>query len=119
MEMDMSFDASKRDSAALERLSALMDGELDPSAVAQACGHWGTDDDARSSWHAYHLIGDVLRSDDLAEGSARDVDFMRPLRVRMSSEPVVLAPMPMSIPRPAAAARARWSWRTSSAVAAG
>src|ERR1700712_2372367 len=99
MEMDMSFDASKRDAAALERLSALMDGELDQSAVAQACGHWGADDDARSSWHAYHLIGDVLRSEDLAEGSARDVEFMRTLRARMSSEPVVLAPMPRQTPR--------------------
>ena len=88
----MSFDASKRDSAALERLSALMDGELDPSAVAQACGHWGTDDDARSSWHAYHLIGDVLRSDDLAEGSAREtfhgeVSHQLTLRSRLGTDP--------------------------------
>ena len=37
--------------------------EADP-----ACGAWADDDTGRGarSWHAYHLIGDVLRSDDLA-----------------------------------------------------
>ena len=45
-----------------ERLSALMDGELDDDAAAGCCLRWRDDTDVRSSWHAYHLIGDVLRS---------------------------------------------------------
>jgi sigma-E factor negative regulatory protein RseA len=130
MEMDMSFDASERDAAARERLSALVDGELEGDAVTQACGHWRDDGGARSTWHAYQLIGDVLRSDDLADGSSRDAAFLTSFRLRMKDEPVVLAPQPRrSLPfllpatRPTTASvgarRGRWSWGTSSAVAAG
>lgn len=111
-------DHAKRDAAALERLSALVDGELDADGAAQACGHWRDSGEARASWHAYQVIGDVLRSDDLARDPARDADFLRSLRVRLRDEPVVLAPAPLAaaeIP----ARRARWSWRASSAVAAG
>jgi sigma-E factor negative regulatory protein RseA len=124
MEMDMSFD-SERDAAALERLSALVDGELDGDAAVQACSHWRESDDARSSWHAYHVIGDVLRSDDLACDPARDAGFLEALRARLKDEPVVLAPQALEHSRPAAAQLAngarsrRWSWAAPSAVAAG
>ncbi len=124
----MSFDA-QGDAAALERLSALVDGELDADAAAQACGDWRERGAARATWHAYHLIGDVLRSDDLAGGAAGDVAFLQALRLRMRDEPVVLAPQPLPsvapAMRPAAAQRAnragsrRWSWMAPSAVAAG
>jgi sigma-E factor negative regulatory protein RseA len=123
MEMDMSFE-SERDAAALERLSALVDGELDGDAAAQACGHWRESGEARSSWHAYHLIGDVLRSDDLASDPARDAVFLQALRTRLKDEPVVLAPQPLERAAPAmahvvGATRSRWSWMAPSAVAAG
>jgi sigma-E factor negative regulatory protein RseA len=128
MEMDMSFDA-ERDAAALERLSALVDGELDGQAAAQTCGHWRESGEVRATWHAYQLIGDVLRSDDLAADAVRDVTFLHALRVRMQDEPVVLAPQPVLSAAPAArpavaqfangARSSRWSWRASSAVAAG
>jgi len=128
MEMDMSFD-SKRDAMALERLSALVDGELDGDGAAQACGHWRESGEVRSSWHAYHLIGDVLRSDDLAGDPASDVAFLVALRTRLQDEPVVLAPQP-SEHRGAAPEQhdvhvangvrsRRWSWMAPSAVAAG
>jgi len=114
METDMSGDL-KRDPEALERLSALVDGELDAVAAAQACGHWLESGEARASWHAYHVIGDVLRSDDLARDPARDASFLHALRVRLRDEPVVLAPAPLAV---APVRRARWSWKASSAVAA-
>jgi len=124
----MSFD-SERDTAALERLSALVDGELDSGAAAQACGHWRESGEARATWHSYQLIGDVLRSEDLAGDAQRDLAFLQALRVRMQDEPVVLAPQPLLPAEPASAATAerladgtrghRWSWRASSAVAAG
>lgn len=107
---------AKRNAAALERLSALVDGELDGAATAQACGDWRESGETRASWHAYHLIGDVLRSEDLARDPARDADFLRTLRVRLRDEPVVLAPAPLAAP---VVRRARWSWKASSAVAAG
>jgi sigma-E factor negative regulatory protein RseA len=128
MEMDMSFD-SERDAAALERLSALVDGELDGQAAAQACGHWRESSEVRATWHAYQLIGDVLRSEDLAGDAQRDMTFLHALRVRMKDEPVVLAPQPLLPAEPATASAVarladgarshRWSWRASSAVAAG
>jgi sigma-E factor negative regulatory protein RseA len=91
MEMDMSAD-DEPGTAALEHLSALVDGELDAGAVARACAHWRESEVSRKSWHAYQLIGDVLRSDDLASDPARDAAFMASLSARLAEEPVVLAP---------------------------
>ena len=110
---------SERDAVALERLSALVDGELDGDATAQACGHWRGSGEARASWHAYHVIGDVLRSDDLACDPARDAGFLEALRARLKDEPVVLAPQPLP-QRQSGARSARWSWKApTTAVAAG
>jgi sigma-E factor negative regulatory protein RseA len=95
-------------------LSSLMDGELEASYVAAACHVWREDAQARSQWHAYHLIGDVLRSEDLASDGARDAAFLAAFRERLVNEPVVLAPSPA-----APGTRARRSWATPVAVAAG
>lgn len=78
--------------AAREYLSALVDGELDAAAVARACAHWRESEVSRMSWHAYQLIGDVLRSDDLASDPTRDAAFMAALSARLAEEAVVLAP---------------------------
>jgi len=119
---------SESDAAARERLSALVDGELEDRAVAQACAHWRESPASRATWHSYQLIGDVLRSDDLAADAARDARFVAMLRARLATEPVVLAPQPVGASRPdahAETARAvsassrRWSWMAPSAVAAG
>lgn len=96
-----------------ECLSALMDG--DAQALASGCAAWRDDADARARWHAYHLIGDVLRSEELARPPAGDAAFLGALRSRLAGEPVVLAP--------AASVAAKWParrrWLTSAAVAAG
>ena len=124
---------SEANASARERLSALLDGELDTAAIGQACAHWRESAESRSTWHAYRLIGDVLRSDDLAGDPARDAGFLRALRARLATEPVVLAPQPLAIePEPivvppvaahavgeiGAGAR-RWHWIAPTAVAAG
>ena len=44
-----------------EDLSALVDGEVDASLAAALSGQWRDDAALRSRWHAYQLIGDVLR----------------------------------------------------------
>jgi sigma-E factor negative regulatory protein RseA len=76
----------------------LADG--DPGAADPACRHWRDDADARQAWHIYHLIGDSLRSDDLARADAAGDDrFLAALRLRLAHEPVVLAPAPLR-PRP-------------------
>jgi sigma-E factor negative regulatory protein RseA len=102
----------------MEDLSALMDGELDASAAAVACGRWRDDSRSRADWHAYQLIGDVLRSEDLASTARRDRDFLAALRVKLAEEPVVLAP---AATRKAAVTGGflRRSWAAPAAVAAG
>jgi sigma-E factor negative regulatory protein RseA len=127
MEMDMSAEFEVR-AVALERLSALVDGELDADATTQACAHWRESGVSRASWHAYQLIGDVLRSDDLASDPVRDAGFLAALSARLAAEPVVLAPQALDAqPLRVAPERhlgnrernRRWAWLAPSAVAAG
>ena len=122
---------SESESSALESLSALADGELDSAAAARACAAWRDDASLRSTWHAYQLIGDVLRSEDLAAPSARDAAFLLSLRERLANEPTVLAPdtavsLEADFPQSHKVAvgsgharGARWSWMAPTAVAAG
>jgi sigma-E factor negative regulatory protein RseA len=137
--MDNSVNDHDAPGAARRALSCLMDGDDGggdaTAATSVAFVAWSRDAEARSAWHAYHLIGDVLRSDDLAEVPARDAAFLTALRGRLAQEPVPLAPAPLprigSPARPpesvaAAAAMAatvgarstRW-WMAPAAVAAG
>lgn len=102
-----------------EALSALVDGELMPDDVRRACAVWRNDASARQNWHAYQLIGDVLRSDDLATAPARDEAFLQRLRARMADEPVVLAPQPVSPAVTVSGGRRLRRWRAGAAVAAG
>ena len=123
--------ASDRDAERLERLSALVDGEISPDDAAAACACWRDDREARASWHVYHLIGDVLRSDDLAAEPARDVALLAAVRSRLAGEAVVLAPAQHLRRRPDAEEKrrtpsdrtdiraSRFPWVVSSAVAAG
>lgn len=93
-------------------LSALVDG--DAGAVQRGCGLWRDDEQARRTWHAYHLIGDVLRSEELARPPLRDAAFLAGLREKLAAEPVVLAPA-----EPAHRGRARQAWLLPAAAAAG
>ena len=92
-------------------LSAAIDG--DREAMGKACHAWRDDAQARADWHAYHLIGDVMRSGELAAPASRDAAFLIGLRQRLAAEPVVLAPEPPAGRRVAA------SWRLPAALAAG
>lgn len=74
-----------------EALSALADGEAQSPEVARACAAWRDHADARANWHAYQLIGDVMRSEDLAQASSGEA-FLKNFRERLAKEPVVLAP---------------------------
>jgi len=91
-------------------LSALADGEGE--GAEHACSRWRDDEDLRRNWHAYQVIGDVMRSEDLASTARRDAAFLAGLRARLADEPVVLAPQ-------AAAVRRRQPWLVPVAAAAG
>lgn len=71
-------------------VSSLMDGDLEPDAATGTLARWRDDRELRATWHAYQLIGDVLRSDDLASTPAQDAAFLRTLRGRLAQEPVRL-----------------------------
>jgi sigma-E factor negative regulatory protein RseA len=98
-----------------ELLSSLADGRAE--SADEACRVWADSSEARATWHTYHLIGDVLRSDDLARAPAADADFLARLRQRMADEPVVLAPEPPRAEPPRGAGPLRWTVPV--AVAAG
>ena len=86
------------DDSAKARLSALVDGELDPAASAASCAAWSRDAELRVEWHAWHLIGDVLRSEDLASDPGRDRRFCAAVGARLRNEAVVLAPGTHAVP---------------------
>ncbi len=77
-----------------ELVSALADGELHGDAFARAVDVLATDAGARESWQAYHLVGDVLRSTDLASRS-NGADFVARFRARLEQEPAAASALPM------------------------
>lgn len=103
-------------------MSALMDGALDASDAAQAVIAWQRDADARVAWHAYHLIGDVMRSDELAQPPIRDEAFLQALRGKLALEAVPPSPAPLALrdmPPSAGSTRRRPSWWVAPAAVAG
>lgn len=70
-----------------DKVSALLDGDLDEQATRVVFDGLGRDPDLRRDWEAYCLIGDVLRGD--REGSN---DFVVRVMGNLDAEPTVLAP---------------------------
>lgn len=70
-----------------EKLSALMDGELDEFETAAALARLRSSEDYRQHWSDYHLIGDALRG-----ASALQIDLTARVMESLIDEPVVLAP---------------------------
>lgn len=98
------------------RTSAIMDGQLDDAQVRQWLNDEAPQEAVLKDWHTYHLIGDVMRSSDLASGPAHDARVLQGVRQALQHEPVVLAPNALG----ARAARPRWRiWGTAAAAVAG
>jgi sigma-E factor negative regulatory protein RseA len=78
-----------------ERLSAFVDGQgsselgLDQE-IKQFLGEFSDED--RTLWAEYHLVGDVLKSEDLATDPAADAAFLTRFSASFASEPPLLAP---------------------------
>ena len=99
-----------------QRLSRLVDGDASPDEAASVCGQWAGDACVREAWHEYHLIGDVLRSEELAAPAVHQADFLAQLRQRLQQEPAIVAPTPMPAP---ARRRRPPRWLGGAAIAAG
>ncbi len=74
-----------------EKISALVDGELDRDDALQVIRGLGGDAHRRESWDHYHLIGEALRGESAGmvtrRRQAADAIF-----ARLASEPTVLVP---------------------------
>jgi sigma-E factor negative regulatory protein RseA len=71
----------------MERLSALMDGELEEAEAEMELGRAKSDPALREAWDTYHLIGDALRGQ--ADLSA---NVLAGVASSLADEPTVLAP---------------------------
>jgi sigma-E factor negative regulatory protein RseA len=70
-----------------EKISALMDGELDERSAGVLIDSLGSEREALETWRHYHLISDAMRDSRLlSEG------FAARLGERLAAEPTVLAP---------------------------
>lgn len=69
-----------------ELISALVDGQLQGDAFARGVQTACADRTALATWHAYHLIGDVLRSGE-ASHAAPSQPFLDKLSARLAQEP--------------------------------
>jgi sigma-E factor negative regulatory protein RseA len=112
-----------------ELLSALADGELDAGGTRAACELWRSEEQAQIQWADYHLIGDVLRSEDLARQQVRGSALFARIQTELAQQPVVLAPQPQTrgerssgadvVTGRAEVRSIRRAWWATSAVAAG
>ena len=70
-----------------DKLSALIDGDLDENTMRPVFDRLRRDDLLRKDWEAYCLIGDLIRGDRLGS-----VDFVGRVMAGLDAEPTVLAP---------------------------
>ena len=69
-----------------ERISVLMDGELDDKSAAAAIQALASEREARDVWRSYHMIGDLMR------GSAPlSDDFSARIAWKLAEQPTALA----------------------------
>lgn len=66
-----------------EQLSALADGQLHGEEFARAM-EFAETQDGLATWQVYHLVGDVMRSAELAQPA--DLTFLASLRVQLAKE---------------------------------
>ena len=90
-----------------EKISRLMDGEVDASELDAVCAML-KGDAAMSTWSCYHTIGDALRGETpVTRGIGAAVAR------QLASEPTVLAPRTHAASRPAS-----WAWAAAASLAA-
>ena len=77
-----------------DRISVLMDGELDDGSAARVIDALASEGEAREAWRTYHLISDALgKSRMLSAG------FSDRVAAALAAEPTVLAPRRLGVPR--------------------
>lgn len=80
-----------------ESISALVDGQLGGLALTHTLAWVTTSPEARAMWHAYHVLGDVLRSPELADCGC-DQSFVDRFRDRLAQAGPTPAQLPEAAP---------------------
>jgi sigma-E factor negative regulatory protein RseA len=75
----------------LERLSALADDQVQGDDFANAMAEIAMNDQLNQSWHVYQVIGDVMRSDELAPTS-HELRFWDRLEATLEAEKELITP---------------------------
>lgn len=75
----------------LERLSALADDQVQGDDFANAMAEIAMNDQLNQSWHVYQVIGDVMRSDELAPTS-HELRFWDRLEATLEAEKKLITP---------------------------
>lgn len=75
-----------------DAISALADGRLSAPEAAAVIERLLADEQALATWHAYHVVGDVLRSQELAPATG-DLSFLARLEQRMARELPAMDPV--------------------------
>jgi sigma-E factor negative regulatory protein RseA len=70
-----------------DKISALMDGELDERSAAEMIDWLHSDREALHAWRTYHLISDAMRDSRMLSNG-----FAARVAARLSAEPALLAP---------------------------
>ena len=70
-----------------DKISALMDGELDSIDVADTISQIKESEELRNEWSTYHLIGDILR-----QPAMSTPDIALRIRNEVDIESIVLTP---------------------------
>jgi len=96
-----------------EQLSALADGQLQGDELAQAL-EFAAQERGQSTWQLYHLVGDVLRSPELAQHQHGTRSMVMRVREQLAQEPLhgrlqETAPVVAQIAHPATAVAANAS----------
>lgn len=108
-----------------DRISALADGCLRGDEFARTLQDMAAQPQLVQSWHVYQLIGDTLRSDELA-GTSNDLAFLERFEARLALEPA-MAMTPSDWPvqnvassdaQSANASVLRWKWVSGLALSA-
>lgn len=81
---------------ARQRVSDLVDSRLQGEECAQALSETRSDPQALQMWHVYHVVGDTLRSPDLAP-DGRDFAFLEKLERRLALEPTYPVPQGLGV----------------------
>ena len=109
--MEQTGDNQVSATSTMERISILLDGEMDRAEATAVIAALCADPALRRHWHELHRVGDALRSHEVAASDSEA--FCARVAAVVSAEPTVLAPRAVH-----ASSGARRYWMPGLAVAA-